>query len=99
MLEKPSMKATYEFLIGLGLNRMDYYVLSLQLRCIFVSEWQRRFVDVEANLGKNALPGDQKSSGKFRTNLLNSSATYFTPGGLVFQTHYRIGRGLRTTGV
>jgi hypothetical protein len=52
----------------------------------FVSKRQRRFVDVEANLGKNPLPGDQKPSGKFHTNLTHLPHT-FAPGGSVFQTH------------
>ncbi len=45
-------KHDYEFSIGLGLNRMSYEVLSLLLRCIFVSKRQRRFVNVEASLGE-----------------------------------------------
>ncbi len=66
---------TYKLLSGLGLNRMSYKVLSLQLRCICVSKRQRRCVYVEANLDKNPLPRDQKLPGKFHPDLTHPPHT------------------------
>ncbi len=80
-------ESIYEFPTGLGLNRMSHWVLSLQLRCILVSERQTRFVDVEASLDKDPFPGDQKPPRKFHINLTYPPHTTLPPGAWYSKTH------------